>query len=47
MPIDDPIRRCPDISKAKSKLDWTPRTKLIDGLIHTIYYYKTNIGVNL
>lgn len=33
---DDPRRRCPDISKAKSVLNWEPTTSLSDGLTMTI-----------
>lgn len=36
LPQDDPRRRCPDISKAKSKLGWTPKVGLREGLIKTI-----------
>ncbi len=35
-PVDDPQRRCPDISKAKQLLGWTPTMTLKDGLA-TIY----------
>ncbi|UCD85349.1 MAG: SDR family NAD-dependent epimerase/dehydratase, partial [Deltaproteobacteria bacterium] len=37
---DDPIRRSPDITLAKSKLNWEPKISLIDGLKRTIEYYK-------
>ncbi|WP_232020403.1 UDP-glucuronic acid decarboxylase family protein [Methylocaldum marinum] len=39
LPEDDPIRRCPDISRAREKLEWTPRTPLVDGLKRTIDYF--------
>lgn len=35
-PVDDPQRRCPDISKAEHLLDWTPCIPFKDGLA-TIY----------
>jgi dTDP-glucose 4,6-dehydratase len=35
-PVDDPEVRCPDISRAMSKLGWTPRVPLPDGLQRTI-----------
>ncbi len=38
---DDPMRRCPDISKAKKILDWEPKVTLEAGLQKTIDYYKT------
>ena len=40
LPEDDPVRRKPDISLAKSLLDWEPETRLIDGLIKTIEYFS-------
>jgi nucleoside-diphosphate-sugar epimerase len=36
---DDPMRRKPDISKAKGKLGWEPKIKLTEGLQKTIEYY--------
>ncbi len=41
LPSDDPRQRCPDISKAKAKLDWAPTVELRDGLKETIAYFKT------
>jgi dTDP-glucose 4,6-dehydratase len=35
-PIDDPEVRCPDISRARSRLGWTPSIDLADGLQRTI-----------
>ncbi|MBR9678316.1 MAG: SDR family oxidoreductase [Nanoarchaeota archaeon] len=43
LPVDDPQRRLPDISKAKSVLDWDPKTSLDDGLQKTIEYLKQYI----
>lgn len=40
LPEDDPTQRCPDISRAKSTLDWAPHVPLEDGLKETIDYYK-------
>jgi len=36
---DDPQRRCPDISKAKRILDWSPSVTLEDGLQKTIEWF--------
>ena len=33
---DDPKRRCPDISKIRSKLGWAPSVKLEEGLKRTL-----------
>ncbi|MHA1648594.1 MAG: UDP-glucuronic acid decarboxylase family protein [Candidatus Helarchaeota archaeon] len=40
LPIDDPRRRCPDISKAKTLLNWIPRISLDTGLKNTIEWFK-------
>lgn len=38
LPVDDPVQRCPDISKAKSLLGWAPSISLRDGLLETIAF---------
>lgn len=40
LPEDDPVKRRPDISKAKRLLDWEPRVPLKDGLQKLIESYK-------
>ena len=42
--LDDPSKRCPDISKARNFLDWEPRTTLIDGLPLVIDYFKEKLS---
>ncbi len=42
LPEDDPIRRRPDITKAKQLLHWEPKTALEEGLTKTITYLKEN-----
>lgn len=37
---DDPMRRQPDITKAKNLLGWEPKVNLDEGLGKTIEYYK-------
>ncbi len=37
---DDPMRRCPDITKAREVLSWEPKVSLTGGLPKTIAYYK-------
>jgi UDP-glucuronate decarboxylase len=39
LPADDPTQRQPDISLARAKLGWEPRTPLRDGLTKTIAYF--------
>ncbi len=40
LPQDDPRQRKPDISKAKSLLNWQPEVKLDEGLKRTIAYFE-------
>jgi UDP-glucuronate decarboxylase len=40
LPQDDPMKRQPDISKAKKYLNWIPQVNLDDGLQKTIKYFK-------
>lgn len=40
LPSDDPAQRRPDISLAKSRLNWEPTIALEDGLKETINYFK-------
>jgi UDP-glucuronate decarboxylase len=39
-PNDDPVRRCPNISIAKEKLNWQPTVPLAEGLKKTIDYFS-------
>ncbi len=43
LPQDDPKQRQPDISKAKSILDWEPKIQLEEGLKLSIDYFKSVI----
>lgn len=43
LPVDDPRRRLPDISKAKSLLGWTPKKDLVEGLSETIEWYRKEL----
>jgi len=40
LPTDDPRQRRPDISMARSVLDWEPAVQLVAGLEHTITYFR-------
>jgi UDP-glucuronate decarboxylase len=44
LPQDDPKQRQPDISLAKSKLNWEPKVNLDDGLDETIEYFRKAIS---
>jgi UDP-glucuronate decarboxylase len=43
LPSDDPHRRRPDISKAKSLLDWEPKIQLSEGLKLTVDYFQEKL----
>ena len=43
LPLDDPLQREPDISRAKALLGWTPKISRGSGLQQTIEYFKTKI----
>ena len=43
LPTDDPVRRKPDISKAKKDINWEPNFDVTDGLKKTIDYFKKQI----
>lgn len=45
LPSDDPTKRCPDITLAREKLGWEPKTSLEEGLDRTISYFKEKLGV--
>ena len=40
LPADDPVRRQPDIAKARQVLHWEPTIALEDGLKETIAYFR-------
>jgi UDP-glucuronate decarboxylase len=40
LPVDDPKQRCPDISLARTLLQWEPKVALDQGLTRTIDYFR-------
>ncbi len=38
---DDPRKRCPDITRARTLLGWEPKVSLEEGLAKTLEYFKT------
>ncbi|MBI4446222.1 MAG: SDR family oxidoreductase [Acidobacteria bacterium] len=40
LPKDDPVRRRPDISEARRRLNWEPKILLREGLARTIDYFE-------
>ncbi|WP_010250450.1 UDP-glucuronic acid decarboxylase family protein [Myroides injenensis] len=41
LPINDPLQRCPDITKAKNILNWEPKISRSEGMKNTYDYFKT------
>ncbi len=47
LPKDDPVRRNPDITRAKKLLgNWGPKVPLEEGIAATIAYFKTVVGAS-
>ncbi len=44
LPEDDPTRRCPDITKARTLLGWEPAISLRDGLERSLEFYRNWAG---
>ena len=45
MPVDDPGRRCPDISRAKALLGWSPKVDIRTGLRATLLDFSARLTV--
>lgn len=45
LPVDDPKRRLPDITKARALLGWSPKVELRVGLEKTIAWYRDYLGL--
>lgn len=43
LPVDDPTRRCPDISKARRLLGWEPHIALKEGLAKSLDYFRSKL----
>ena len=44
LPEDDPTRRCPDITKARTLLGWEPRINLKEGLAKSLEFFRSRAG---
>lgn len=44
LPPDDPVRRCPDITRARELLSWEPEVTVEDGLAATVGWYRKQVG---
>jgi len=43
LPQDDPVRRCPDITRARTLLGWTPHVGLREGLGKTLEWFAARV----
>jgi dTDP-glucose 4,6-dehydratase len=43
LPVDDPTRRCPDITKARKILGWEPKVQLREGLVRSLDFFQNNL----
>ncbi len=41
LPVDDPLQRCPDITRAQERLGWAPTVPLEEGLARAVSYFKS------
>jgi UDP-glucuronate decarboxylase len=44
LPVDDPVRRKPDISRAMERLNWKPTIALQQGLPRTIADFQSRLS---
>ncbi len=44
LPLDDPQRRCPDVTRARQLLGWSPQVPAEDGLRQTIAWFRRESG---
>ena len=47
LPINDPLQRCPDITKAQTILGWTPKIGRAEGMQRTLAYFKAFTSADL
>jgi len=45
LPQDDPVRRRPDLTQARTKLGYEPKVSLEEGLRKTIRYFADDLGI--
>jgi UDP-glucuronate decarboxylase len=43
LPENDPVRRRPDTTRAKQRLSWEPKVSLLDGLRHSVEYFRERL----
>ena len=46
LPVDDPVRRKPDISRAREVLGWNPKIELDEGVNKTVAYFRDMLAAS-
>jgi UDP-glucuronate decarboxylase len=44
LPVDDPVRRRPDISRARELLGWQPTIAFSDGIVRTVEFFRAHLS---
>ncbi|HVG72120.1 MAG TPA: hypothetical protein VM819_14480, partial [Vicinamibacterales bacterium] len=44
LPVDDPRQRRPDITRARTLLNWEPKVGLEEGLARTVTYFESKLA---
>jgi dTDP-glucose 4,6-dehydratase len=47
LPVDDPKQRRPDITRARTLLQWEPKVDLEEGLLKAVDYFKQKVTRSL
>jgi nucleoside-diphosphate-sugar epimerase len=45
IPADDPVQRCPDLTRARMLLGWKPEIPLVEGLRRMHEWYRAEVAV--
>jgi dTDP-glucose 4,6-dehydratase len=46
LPVDDPKVRQPDITRAKTILQWEPKVAFEEGIRHTIEFFRSRLNTH-
>jgi dTDP-glucose 4,6-dehydratase len=46
LPVDDPAKRRPDITRARTELGWEPQIPLREGIEHTVAWFREKLGLS-
>ena len=44
LPADDPVRRRPDITRARELLGWEPAVPFSDGITRTVEFFRAQLA---